>query len=59
MMPAHKRASVMGLRVPAAKGAMVRGIRAADMALYNSSAHIKLSLAATHAFQKPSDSCHG
>lgn len=59
MIPAHKRASVMGLRVPAAKGAIVNGIRAADIALCNPLVHPEYSLEVVHTFQKPSDNCHG
>ena len=33
IMVAQRMASVIGLRVPAAKGATVRGIRAADISL--------------------------
>ena len=33
-MVAHRIASVVGLSVPAAKGATVKGTRAADMSLY-------------------------
>ena len=33
MMVAHKRASMIGFRVPAANGATVKGISAADISL--------------------------
>lgn len=57
-MPEQRIASMMGLREPAAKGAMVSGISAADMALGQGLASLRVGTTITHAFQRPNDSCH-
>lgn len=48
----------MGLSVPAAKGAMVKGISAADMALRRLSARAVMCVKTMCASQRPNDSCH-
>lgn len=52
-------ASIIGLYVPAAKGAMVIGISAADMILGEFVSTLKAAMVARLASQTPSGSCHG
>lgn len=59
MIAAQRNASVMGFNVPAANGAIVRGMRAADISLYSADQKLLESCRMKDAtFQKPSDSFH-
>ena len=51
-------ASMTGLRVPAAKGATVRGIKAADISLQNLLGEVHSREGVKRTAQKPNDSCH-
>ena len=53
-MVAHSRASVIGLRLPEAKGATVRGTRATDSSLYITSQCVDGGLPGGHVpFESP------
>ena len=58
-MVAHKIASMIGLRDPTAKGAMVRGIRAADASLnHNNQPASNGKKLGSLTSQKSNGSCH-
>lgn len=57
MMPAQSNASMTGFRLLAAKGAMVRGMSAADMALWVQSACWEIVLETLPTVRRPNDSC--
>ena len=56
---AHKIASVIGLRVPAAKGAIVRGMRAAEINLELPCQTCQKEWGTVSTSRKPSGSFHG